>query len=81
MIIPAYNTAQFIAETLDSVLGQTYSNFEAIVINDGSPDTEQMERVIAAYRDRIVYIKQKNKRAREREIRAITTHTANISLS
>jgi glycosyltransferase involved in cell wall biosynthesis len=63
VIIPAYNTAQFIAEALDSVLGQTYADFEAIVINDGSPDTEQMERVLAAYHDRIVYIKQKNKRA------------------
>jgi glycosyltransferase involved in cell wall biosynthesis len=63
VIMPAYNTAQFIAETLDSVLGQTYSSFEAIVINDGSPDTEQLERVLAPYRDRIVYIKQKNKRA------------------
>jgi glycosyltransferase involved in cell wall biosynthesis len=63
VIIPAYNTAQFIAGALDSVLGQTYSNLEAIVINDGSPDTEQMERVIAAYRDRIVYIAQPNKRA------------------
>lgn len=63
VIMPAYNTAQFIAETLDSVLAQTYSNFEAIVINDGSPDTEQMEREIAAYRHRIVYIKQKNGRA------------------
>lgn len=63
VIIPAYNTAQFIAETLDSVFAQTYANFEAIVINDGSPDTEQMEREIAPYRQRIVYIKQKNGRA------------------
>jgi len=63
VIIPAYNTAQLIAETLSSVLGQTYADFEAIVINDGSPDSEQMEREIAAYRDRIVYIKQNNRRA------------------
>lgn len=63
IIIPAYNTAQFIAEALDSVLGQTYTNFEAIVINDGSPDTELMETAIAPYRDRIVYITQPNKRA------------------
>jgi len=63
IIIPAYNTAQFIAEALNSVLAQTYSNFEAIVINDGSPDTEQLERAITAYRDRIVYIKQTNRRA------------------
>jgi glycosyltransferase involved in cell wall biosynthesis len=63
IIIPAYNTAPFIAETLDSVLAQTYPNFEAIVINDGSPDTDELERVIAPYRERIVYIKQSNKRA------------------
>jgi glycosyltransferase involved in cell wall biosynthesis len=63
VIIPAYDTAQFIAQALDSVLGQTYPNFEAIVINDGSPDTEEMERVISAYRDRIVYIRQTNRRA------------------
>jgi glycosyltransferase involved in cell wall biosynthesis len=63
VIIPAYNTAQYIAEALDSVLGQTYSNLEAIVINDGSPDTEQLERIIAAYRDRIVYVTQPNRRA------------------
>jgi glycosyltransferase involved in cell wall biosynthesis len=63
IIMPAYNTAQFIAEALQSVGAQTYSDFEAIVINDGSPDTEELERAIAPYRDRIIYIKQTNRRA------------------
>jgi glycosyltransferase involved in cell wall biosynthesis len=63
VIMPAYNTAQFIVEALESVFTQTYADFEAIVVNDGSPDTVQMEEAIAPYRDRIVYIRQKNTRA------------------
>ena len=60
VIIPAYNTAAFIAETLDSVFAQTYRDFEVIVINDGSPDTPEMERVLQPYLDRITYIRQQN---------------------
>lgn len=63
VIIPAYKTAHLIAGCLDSVMAQTYQNFEAIVVNDGSPDTPDLEKVLAPYMDRIVYIKQQNKRA------------------
>jgi glycosyltransferase involved in cell wall biosynthesis len=63
VIIPSYKTADLIVACLDSVFAQTYSDFEAIVVNDGSPDTAQLEEALRPYRDRIVYIKQENKRA------------------
>lgn len=63
IIIPSYKTADLIAACLDSVFAQTYTDFEAVVVNDGSPDTPELEKVLAPYRDRIVYIKQENKRA------------------
>jgi glycosyltransferase involved in cell wall biosynthesis len=63
IIIPSYKTANLIAACLNSVFAQTYSDFEAIVVNDGSPDTPDLEKVLQPYMDRIVYIKQENKRA------------------
>jgi glycosyltransferase involved in cell wall biosynthesis len=61
VIIPAYNAAGFIHETLNSVFDQTYSNYEVIVVNDGSPDTDELEQVLAPFRDRLIYIQQENK--------------------
>jgi glycosyltransferase involved in cell wall biosynthesis len=63
VIIPSYKTANLIAACLDSVFAQTYADFEAIVVNDGSPDTPELEKVLKPYFERIVYIKQENKRA------------------
>ncbi len=67
VIIPAYKTAHFISNCLDSVFAQTFQDLEAIVVNDGSPDTPELEKVLAAYieryGDRLVYLKQENKRA------------------
>jgi glycosyltransferase involved in cell wall biosynthesis len=63
VIIPSYNTATLIGEALDSIFAQDYSDYEVIVINDGSPDTPDLERVLEAYRGRIVYVKQQNRRA------------------
>jgi len=63
VIIPAYNTAGLIAVCLDSVFSQTYHDSEVIVVNDGSPDTVELERVLQPYQNRIVYIVQQNKRA------------------
>jgi GT2 family glycosyltransferase len=61
IIIPAYNTGKFIGETLDSVFAQTFKDYEVIVINDGSPDTEELERVLAPFRGSILYLKQENR--------------------
>jgi glycosyltransferase involved in cell wall biosynthesis len=60
VIIPAYNAAAFIAETLQSVFTQTFTNFEVIVVNDGSPDTADLERQLQQFRERITYLKQEN---------------------
>jgi glycosyltransferase involved in cell wall biosynthesis len=49
VVIPAYNCAQYIAETLDSILAQTFTAFEIILVNDGSPDTEALDQVLAPY--------------------------------
>ncbi len=62
VIVPCFNTAPYVCETLDSVLAQSYGGtVEIIVINDGSPDTPDLERVIAPFGDRIRYIAQENR--------------------
>lgn len=61
IIIPAYNVAEFIGEALDSVFAQTFADYEIIVINDGSPDSAALERALAPYLSRIVYLKQENR--------------------
>ena len=63
IIIPSYNTAGLIANCLDSVFAQTFSDFEVIVVNDGSPDTTELEAVLRPHRQKIVYVVQENKRA------------------
>jgi glycosyltransferase involved in cell wall biosynthesis len=60
VIVPAYKTAHLIAGSLNSVLQQTFRDFEIVVVNDGSPDTPELETVLAPYSNRIVYIKQEN---------------------
>lgn len=63
VIIPAYNASQCIAEALASVFAQTFNNYEVIVVNDGSPDSEELESVLAQNWSRIKYIKQDNRGA------------------
>jgi glycosyltransferase involved in cell wall biosynthesis len=61
VVIPAYNTAGYIARTLDSVLAQTFTSYEIILVNDGSPDTPALEQALQAYLPEIRYIKQENR--------------------
>ena len=49
VVIPLYNKAKFICETLDSVLQQDYSNLEILVVNDAS--TDESLKVIKTYSD------------------------------
>jgi glycosyltransferase involved in cell wall biosynthesis len=54
VVIPAYNCAGFLRESMDSLLGQTFSDFEVIIINDGS--TDNTADIIRSYKDdRIIY--------------------------
>jgi len=61
VVIPAYNAAGSIRRALDSVFSQTYLDFEVIVVNDDSPDTEPLESAISAYSGRVRYLKQENR--------------------
>lgn len=58
VVIPAYKCADVISSAIESVLSQTYRNYELIVIDDGSPDNTA--EVINKYRERVRYIYQKN---------------------
>jgi glycosyltransferase involved in cell wall biosynthesis len=61
VIIPAYNQADFIGDAIQSVLNQTYDNFELIIVNDASPDNTY--QVVERFKDaRIKYlVHEKNK--------------------
>jgi glycosyltransferase involved in cell wall biosynthesis len=75
VIIPAYNAAEFMGETLDSVFAQTFKQFEVIVVNDGSSDTPQLEQVLQRYPSNLRYLQQENQGAavaRNTGIRAAT---------
>ncbi|RZL57748.1 MAG: glycosyltransferase [Pedobacter sp.] len=59
VIIPAYNAAQTIVKTLDSVFAQTYKNLEVIVVNDGS--TDDTLAVLKNYPNSINVVSTENK--------------------
>lgn len=63
VVVPVYNSEKYIGKCLDSILNQTYNDFEILIINDGSKDNSQ--QVIDEYKtkfpDKIISIHQKNK--------------------
>lgn len=63
VIIPAYNAAKYIGETLNSLFAQTFTSYEVIVINDGSHDTDELERELQRYPASLRYIRQENRGA------------------
>ena len=72
IIMPTYNTAKFISETIESVLAQTYPNWELIIVDDCS--TDDTDAVVCPYLvdDRIRYIKnEKNSGAAVSRNRAL----------
>ena len=75
IITPSYNTARFIEETINSVLNQTYTDWELIIVDDCSKDNT--DEVVAKYTDdRIIYIKnEKNSGAAVSRNRALREAT------
>jgi len=61
VIIPAFNAAGHIVGALESVFAQSFTNYEVILANDGSPDTERLEQVIQPCISRITYLTQENR--------------------
>lgn len=59
IIIPAYNRFSFLCEAIDSVLAQTDSDYELIVVDDGS--TDATETVATIYGERLRYVRQENR--------------------
>ena len=61
VILPVYNGEQFLKKSIDSVLNQSYNNFELIIINDGS--TDKSDLIINKYlpNDKIKYFSRENK--------------------
>jgi glycosyltransferase involved in cell wall biosynthesis len=73
VIIPTYNRAEYICETLESVFTQTYPDFEVIIVDDGS--TDHTKDVLKPYLNRVQYIYKNNggpASARNTGIRAST---------
>ena len=58
IIIPAYQSANTITCTLNSIQSQTYKNIEVIVVNDGS--TDRLKNIIDGRPEKIIYVEQKN---------------------
>ena len=59
VVIATYNRANYLAETIDSVLSQSFQKFELIVVDDGS--TDETRRVVAPYGSRVRYLYQENR--------------------
>ncbi len=71
VIVPTYNRAQLLPKAIDSILGQTYSKIELIIVDDGS--TDGTEQILQNYGERIRVLRQENAGpaiARNRGIRA-----------
>jgi glycosyltransferase involved in cell wall biosynthesis len=74
VILPVYNAEKFLSIAIDSILTQTYTDFELLIINDGSTDSST--GIILSYNDpRIRYINN------ERNLGLITTLNKGISLA
>lgn len=64
IVIPLYNGADFIEATLDTVLAQTHSDYEIILVNDNSPDNvgDIVKKYISLHQNiKFIYLEQENR--------------------
>jgi len=74
VVMPVYNGKKYLNEAIDSILNQSYTDFEFIILNDGS--TDQTEDIILSYDDpRIVYVKN------EENLQIVKTLNKGIALA
>lgn len=74
VLMPVYNAQEFVGGATQSILDQTYRNFEFLIINDGS--TDESEKVILGFKDdRIKYVKN------EQNLKLIATLNKGLSLA
>ena len=68
VLLPAYNAEKFIKESIDSILCQTYSNFELIIVNH-ERNKEAENLVLSIDDDRFIYISKNTKNNTNKNIR------------
>lgn len=74
VILPAYNAERYLQDAIDSILKQTFRDFELIILNDGS--TDKTEEIILSYTDpRIRYVKN------EQNLKLINTLNKGVELA
>ena len=60
IVIPVYNGSNYLAQAIDSALGQTYPNCEVLVVNDGSDDGGATAELALGYGEKIRYFEKEN---------------------
>lgn len=74
VVMPVYNGELYLREAIESILNQTYSHFELIIVNDGS--TDRTKEIIHSFKDsRIVYVEN------EENLKIVKTLNRGLNLS
>lgn len=60
VIIPIYNGANYVSDAIESILSQTYSNFEIIIVDDGSTDDGATYEAVRPFLNRVKYYRKEN---------------------